>query len=61
MQILTTPVTAPNGLTVNLRRRRLSGGNTPPSLYGGDVDEVTFEVTYYSDQTLGFAVSYLGI
>ena len=59
MQILSTPLTTPSGLSVNLRRRRLSGGNTPPSLYGGDVDEVTFEVTYYSDQTLGFAVRYL--
>ena len=43
---------------MDLRRRRLGGGTTPPSLYGGDIDEVTFEVIYYNDQSLGFAVRY---
>ena len=41
---------------MDLRRRRLNGGSTPPSLYGGDIDEVTFEATYLTDQSLGFAV-----
>ena len=56
-ELTSTPISTATGLSVGLRRRRLNGGTLPPSLYGGDVDEITFEVTYYSDQNLGFAVS----
>lgn len=56
MQIASAPVTTSRGLTVDLRRRRLNGGTQPPSLYGGDYDDVTFEVTYYSDTSVSFAV-----
>ena len=44
------------GFRVDLRRRRLSGGSVPPSLYGGDIDEVVFEVNYHNDYSLGFTV-----
>ncbi len=44
-------------LKVDLRRRRLNNdGKMPPSLYGGDWDEVTFEALFYTDQILRFAV-----
>jgi hypothetical protein len=46
------------GFTLNLRRRRAADDSTTFSLYGGDFDQVTFEVNYYSDSTLGFRVSY---
>jgi len=43
-------LTAPRaGFKVDLKK----SGQT---LYGNDVEEITFEVTYFSDQTLGFAI-----
>jgi len=45
------------GFRVDLRRRRLAGGSLPPSLYGGDIDEVVFEVNYHSDYSMGFSVN----
>ena len=44
------------GFRVDLRRRRLSDGSMPKSLYGGDVDEVVFEVNYHNDHSMGFTV-----
>ncbi|EFX87690.1 hypothetical protein DAPPUDRAFT_312136 [Daphnia pulex] len=41
------------GFTLDLRRRRAADDSTTFSLYGGDFDQVTFEVNYYSDSTLG--------
>lgn len=41
---------------MNLRRRQVNGAPVP-SLYGGDVDEVVFEVSYHTNQALSFAVN----
>jgi hypothetical protein len=46
------------GFTIDLRRRQTEDNSTTFSLYGGDFDQVTFEVNYYSDNTLGFKVSF---
>lgn len=53
------PVTnIPNnkGFSVDLRRRRSADGTPLFSLYGNDVDEITFEVNYHTDNSLGMAV-----
>jgi hypothetical protein len=44
------------GFKIDLRRRRTEDGSINFSLYGGDFDQVTFEVNYYSDNALGFKV-----
>ena len=49
-------VTSDEGFRVDLRRRRVNG-EPVPSLYGGDVDEVVFEVSYHTNQALSFAVN----
>uniref|UniRef100_A0A0P5BNP6 alpha-glucosidase n=1 Tax=Daphnia magna TaxID=35525 RepID=A0A0P5BNP6_9CRUS len=52
------PVTnIPNnkGFSVDLRRRRSADGTPLFSLYGNDVDEITFEVNYHTDNSLGMA------
>lgn len=46
-----------SGLSTELRRRRQSDGTEVPSLYGGDIDQVVFKVTYYDDHMLRFTVS----
>ncbi|XP_057366105.2 maltase-glucoamylase-like [Daphnia carinata] len=43
------------GFKIDIRRRRNEDESIIFSLYGGDFDQVTFEVNYYSDSTLGFA------
>lgn len=45
------------GFKIDIRRRRNEDDSIIFSLYGGDIDQVTFEVNYYSDSTLSFAVS----
>lgn len=44
------------GFSVDLRRRRSADGTPLFSLYGNDVDEITFEVNYHTDNSLGMAV-----
>lgn len=57
LQLVSAPMRNATSLKVDLRRRRLnSDGKMPPSLYGGDWDEVTFEALFYTDQILRFAV-----
>ncbi|KZS13425.1 Lysosomal alpha-glucosidase [Daphnia magna] len=43
------------GFKIDIRRRRNEDDSIIFSLYGGDIDQVTFEVNYYSDSTLSFA------
>lgn len=57
-QINSAQTNFPNneGFRIELRRIR-SADDTPSfSLYGNDIDEITFEVNYHSDNTLGIAV-----
>jgi len=44
------------GFQVELRRLRLGSSSKPPSLYGADIDHVTFQVDYYSPTQLAFAI-----
>ncbi|XP_046655180.1 maltase-glucoamylase, intestinal-like [Daphnia pulicaria] len=43
------------GFSINLRRIRSADGTQSFSLYGNDIDEITFAVNYHSDNTLGIA------
>lgn len=47
------------GFTVDVRRRRKQDGAIIFSLYGGDYDEVTFEVNYLDDNSLRFQVPFV--
>lgn len=45
------------GFNVELRRRRSENGSDLFSLYGDDVNDVTFEVSYRTDKSLSIAVT----